>query len=63
MVPKVLDPRSLFGVPSVRCGNDLITPEKNPSIWTTGVSVIFGAARNAAFVSRYSFDFPLRQSP
>ena len=28
MVPKVLDPRSLFGVTCVRCGNDLIAPEK-----------------------------------
>ena len=29
MVPKVLDPRSLFGVTCVRCGNDLIAPEKS----------------------------------
>jgi hypothetical protein len=29
MVPKVLDRRSLFGVTCVRCGNDLIAPEKS----------------------------------
>jgi hypothetical protein len=29
MVPKVLDPHSMFGVACVRCGNDLIAPEKS----------------------------------
>jgi hypothetical protein len=29
MVPKVLDPRSMFGVTCVQCGNDLIAPEQS----------------------------------
>ena len=51
MVPKVLDRRSLFGVTCVRCGNDLIAPEKSEHLddrrirhlWRmSSLAVIFG---------------------
>jgi hypothetical protein len=29
MVTKVLDPRSMFGVTCIGCGNDLIAPERS----------------------------------
>jgi hypothetical protein len=29
MVPKVLDPQSMFGANCVQCGNDLIAPERS----------------------------------
>jgi hypothetical protein len=41
MVTKVLDPRSMFGMSCVECGNDLIAPEKSEHLEDTRIRHIW----------------------